>query len=318
MSNRENTELLLFYNTENFFPPDAPQNHKTDATKSGLQGWDERKYIHKLNRIARVFQLVEETEGVLPMMIGLAEIGNEKVLKDLVDLPPFYNKYKFVHYESLDERGVDVALLYDPEKIEILHSEPISYLFKMENGDDSYIDTTRDILYCKVKYLDEIMNVFVCHLPSKREKDVNKPKRDFILKDIEKKFLNIINDDDEAVLVLADFNENPTEENLTELILDDIKQPILINKYAEMFEQNIFSTYHINEGLLFDQILFSSHFLDQKQKLQFVEAKIFNAETLRFDKESGNKKPFRTFAGRRYLGGYSDHFPVYIKCVNKN
>ena len=261
--------------------------------------------------------MVEEAEGVLPMMIGLAEIGNEKVLKDLVNLPPFYNKYQFLHFESLDERGVDVALLYDPEKIEILHSEPISYLFEMDNGNDPYIDTTRDILYCKVKYLDEIMNVFVCHLPSKREKDVNKPKRDFILKDIKKKFLNIINEEQETILLLGDFNEDPTDENLIEMSLDENKQPILINKFADMFENEIYSTYHMNEGLLFDQIYFSPQFLNENQQLQFAEAKVFNAEALRFDKESGNKKPFRTFAGRRYLGGYSDHFPVYIKFKNK-
>lgn len=317
MPNRDPSELILFYNTENFFPPDAPQNHKTDASKSGLQGWDERKYIHKLNRIARVFHLVEEAEGVLPMMIGLAEIQGDKVLDDLVNLPPFYNRYKHIHYESLDERGVDVALLYDPEKIEILHSEPISYLFDMENGGDSYIDTTRDILYCKVNYMDEIINVFVCHLPSKREKDVNKPKRDFILKDIKKKFLNIINEEHQSILLLGDFNENPTEENLIKLTLDENSQIILQNPFTELFERNIFSTYHIAEGLLFDQILFSPQFLNDNHTLQFLEAKVFNAEALRFDKESGNKKPFRTFAGRRYLGGYSDHFPVYVKFKSK-
>ena len=140
------------------------------------------------------------------MIIGLAEIQSDKVLQDLINLPPFFNKYKFVHYESMDERGVDVALLYDPEKIEVLHSEPISYLFEMGEGNDKYIDTTRDILYCKVKYLEEIINVFVCHFPSKREKDVNKPKRDFILKDIKKKLLKTIKVDNEAVLVLADFS----------------------------------------------------------------------------------------------------------------
>lgn len=312
MNNRSDSEIVLFYNTENFFPPDKPQNHKTDPTSSGLQGWDERKYIHKLNRIARVFQLVEEEEGVLPMIIGLAEIQSDKVLQDLINLPPFFNKYKFVHYESLDERGVDVALLYDPEKIEILHSEPISYLFEIENGNDNYIDTTRDILYCKVKYLEEIINVFVGHFPSKREKDVNKPKRDYILKDIKKKLLKTIKEEKEAVLVLADFNENPNEENIVELTLDDDRTPILYNEFVELFQNKKYSTYHINEGLLFDQILFSPHFLDENQKLQFADARVFNSDSLRYDQDPTNKKPYRTYAGRRYLGGYSDHFPVYI------
>jgi hypothetical protein len=50
------------------------------------------------------------------MIIGLAEINNEENLKDLVELEPFNNNYGIVHYDSLDERGVDTALLYDKEK----------------------------------------------------------------------------------------------------------------------------------------------------------------------------------------------------------
>jgi hypothetical protein len=69
-----------------------------------------------LHKIANVFRLVEEKEGILPMIIGLAEINNEENLKDLVELEPFNNNYGIVHYDSLDERGVDTALLYDKEK----------------------------------------------------------------------------------------------------------------------------------------------------------------------------------------------------------
>ncbi len=311
MNHRSDSEIVLFYNTENFFPPDKPQNHKTDPTNSGLQGWDERKYIHKLNRIARVFQLVEEEEGVLPMIIGLAEIQSDKVLQDLVNLPPFFNKYKFVHYESLDERGVDVALLYNPEKIEVLHSEPISYLFEMEDGSDKYIDTTRDILYCKVKYLEEIINVFVCHFPSKRENDINKPKRDYIINDLKKKISSISKD--EFILVIGDFNENPDDQSLLNLISKEIDQKNEItNVFLPLFQNKEYSTYHIKEGLLFDQILISDSFFKKDSPLKFSKAKIFNPPEMCDTENSTIKKPYRTYAGRRYLGGYSDHFPVFI------
>jgi hypothetical protein len=52
---------------------------------------------------------------VLPMIIGLAEMNNEENLKDLVTRT--FQNYDFVHYDSLDERGVDTALLYDKRKI---------------------------------------------------------------------------------------------------------------------------------------------------------------------------------------------------------
>lgn len=308
---KSSQELILFYNTENFFPPDAAKVHRTDPTNSGLQNWDLRKYTHKLNRIARVFQMVENEEGVLPMIIGLAEIQGTRVLQDLIDLPPFLSRYKFIHYESLDERGVDVALLYDPEKIEILDSEPITYLFETESGNSSYIDTTRDILFCKVRYLDKIINVFVCHLPSKREKDVNKPKRDFILKDLRKKII-AAEEKEESVLLLGDFNENPIEKNIVNITLNERNVIILFNRFAELFTNQKYSTFHINDGLLFDQILYSKDFLGEDSPLKFCRAEIFNADELTNTQDKKFKKPFRTFAGRRYLGGYSDHFPVYI------
>ena len=129
--------------------------------------------------------------GLLPCIIGLAEISGGKVLEDLIEEQPFNSKYGIVHYNSMDERKVDVALLYDKSKIEVLDSEPISFFFEIEDNNPENYDTTRDVLFTKVKYKEEIISIFVLHLPSKRERNINKPKRDFILSEIKDKRIGI-------------------------------------------------------------------------------------------------------------------------------
>lgn len=303
-------ELMMFYNVENFFPPDPKPVHKLDPTPSGLRNWDDRRYTNKLLKIGHVFQLVKEKEGVLPMMCGLSEVQGKKVLEDIVNLDIFENSYSFVHYESMDERGIDVALLYDKAKIEILHSEPITFFFEIDGSDKGY-DTTRDVLWCKVGYEKQIINVFVLHLPSKREKDINKPKRDFIVKELKEKILEISKENQEAVIICGDFNENPDDENLKQLIHNENLNMALTNPYQALYQNKVFSTFHYANGLLFDQVILSSNYFSANHPLLFLSAEVFNNEKLRSWEKKFEGRPFRTYVGSRYLGGYSDHFPVY-------
>ncbi|MFP7656153.1 endonuclease/exonuclease/phosphatase family protein [Chryseobacterium proteolyticum] len=308
-------ELFTFYNVENLFLPDIKPIHKLDPTKSGLRNWDERKYNNKLFKIANVFQLIKEENGVLPFLIGLSEVSGRKVLEDLVKMDPFHSEFGIVHYNSMDERKVDVAMLYDKSKIEVIDSEAITFFFEIKNKNTEYYDTTRDVLYSKLKYKGEIINVFIAHLPSKREKDVNKPKRDFILAEIRNRILNIVNSSNEHVVLCGDFNENPDDENLTNILYDDNHNKILENPFNELFSTGNFSTFHYKSGLLFDQIILSKSFFNDHNNigLSFQSAEIFKSEKISSRNKQFSGRPFRTYAGTRYLGGYSDHFPVFVK-----
>ncbi|ASW75949.1 endonuclease [Chryseobacterium piperi] len=308
-------ELFTFYNVENLFLPDIKPVHKFDPTKSGLWNWDERKYKNKLFKIAHVFQLLKEKNGILPFIIGLSEISGRKVLENLVELEPFNSKYGIIHYNSMDERKVDVALLYDKSKIEVIDSEAITFFFEITTKNSEYYDTTRDVLYSKLKYKGEIINVFVTHLPSKRDKDVNKPKRDFILNEIHNRILNIVNEKKEHVILCGDFNENPDDENLINILYDNNHNKVLENPFHELFSTGNYSTFHYKSGLLFDQIILSKSFYnaDSNINLSFQTAEIFNSEKISSRDKRFADRPFRTYAGTRYLGGYSDHFPVCVR-----
>lgn len=310
-------ELIMFYNIENFFAPDVKQKHPSDRPASGLKNWNERRFRNKLHKTAHVFQLVQEECGNLPVLIGLSEVQGTAVLDEIINLAPFEGRYGVVHYESMDERGVDVALLYDKNEIEIIDSEAISFVFEIADEQLDNYDATRDVLLCKIKYKDAVINVFVCHLPSKREQDINRPKRNYILRNLKLRVDEILAKTDEAVLIMGDFNENPVEDNLRELLLEGESGKKLHNPFEELFINKNYSTFHYQFGLLFDQIMFSEHFLNDQFPLRFQKAAVFSHEGLSSRDKRFQGRPFRTYAGKRYLGGYSDHFPVYVK-FNKN
>lgn len=305
--------MFSFYNVENLFLPDPEPTHRLDPTRSGLRNWDEKRYRNKLFKISHVFQLMQEENGVLPFLIGLSEVSGRKVLEDLVEMEPFNSEYGIVHYNSMDERKVDVALLYDKNKVEIIDSETITFFFEIINkkNTENY-DTTRDVLFSKIKYKGTVINVFIAHLPSKREKDINKPKRDFILNEIRSRILKIVCEEKEHVVLCGDFNENPDDGNLVKILYDNDHEQVLINPFQELFSTRNYSTFHYKSGLLYDQIILSKSLFDN-DVLNFQNANIFNSEKISSRTRNFEGRPFRTYAGTRYLGGYSDHFPVFVK-----
>ncbi|ACU08282.1 hypothetical protein FIC_01839 [Flavobacteriaceae bacterium 3519-10] len=307
MENNGSKEIIAFYNVENLLMPDPPPVHKTDPSASGLRNWDERKYRIKLSKIAHVFQLIADQEGVTPLLIGLCEVQGREPLEELLALTPFPN-HQIVHYGSSDLRGIDVALLYDRTKLQLISSQPLSFNFQTTDG-ESQPDPTRDILHCRFHCDGRNLNVFVLHLPSKREKDVNKALRTNILEQLHQVVTEYIANG-EAVIICGDFNANPDEDTVKKLLYDKDFMKVLHNPFGELLSANKFSTYHRANGLLFDQIILSDGFYRTGFPLKFKTAKIFSYEKLRVRDRKLAARPAKTFAGTRYLGGYSDHFPV--------
>lgn len=300
---------VAFYNTENFFPPDTPF----------LPFWSRGRYLRKRKRIADAFQQMEDTFGILPAIIGLAEVGSKTVVKELLDMPVFNNRYAYVHYESLDERGIDVAVAYDKKRLNILHSEPIRFQFQMENRElQTYTDTTRDVLYVRFELLGTPLHYYLVHLPSKRNKDINLDRRNTILGMIKSRVEQHILKEKEAVLVCGDFNENPNAENMQDFRYYRGVELLLDNPFLSLYYQKEYSTYHHKEGLLYDQILHSLDFYKVDMPIQYSHAIVFAPMLMRQSQVQYRQRPWRTFSGTRYLGGYSDHFPVLSFFKHKN
>lgn len=299
-----NSEIMMFYNVENLFPPDS-EDHNVKS--SGFRNWDSYKYNLKIRKLSNVFRFIEEDCGQLPSLIGLAEIGARSVLEDLINENSPVHNYEIVYQPSNDSRGLSVALLFDKAKYSLI--DFIALQFQL---DDSLEFDTRDILHAELLFEEKKIHVFVCHLPSKRDRDIKKDQRNYILEQLRKTIQDLA-DNGEAVILMGDFNENPDTEELKQLLLDRNGNKMLSNPFKTLYLNNQFSTYHGKKGVGFDQILFTEDLLIEQFNFQTISSEIYNSPRLRNKDRKNSIYPMRTYSGSRYMGGWSDHFPVLVK-----
>lgn len=308
---------IAFYNVENFYVGFDDKNsiNKNTYTFSGKRSWTRTRYINKLHRITKTLGLIgrEETNNS-PTIIGLCEIENNKVIKDLLDCFPNGENYKYIHQDSLDERGIDTAFLYNKKFFSLIDNDFIRIPVFNSEGIHEY---TRDIIYVHGKLSKIPIYFFVLHLPSKRDQDKNKLKRIYILHKLREKIDLIYKNDSKAnIVIMGDFNDNPEasyiyRELKCKKIIDKLSFDDFFNPFVNLYTNNKFSVVYKGKGMLFDQIIFSQSFFLNKTNGKYINSNVFNAPFLQDTERKKTGIPFRTYSGSRYLGGYSDHFPVY-------
>jgi predicted extracellular nuclease len=310
-SKRKNTVNVAFYNVENLFDTvNNPLTADNDYTPIGKLKWNSKKYHQKIRKITAVIsQIGKNSSASPPAIVGLVEVENAKVVKDLVlhkNLSKF--NYNYVHYDSPDERGIDVALIYNKDFFEVISTDTHSLYLTDDEGD---IDYTRDLLVVKGKLNGELIHVLVNHWPSRRDGDEEtKYKRIKAAKQVQRVVNDIKSKEEEAkFIIMGDFNDDPTSESVKDFLVTDE----LYNPMQTLFEKGEGSSTYYKEWHLFDQIMFSRSFFDtEKSTHTFLKAAIFKKDWLRFHKGKFKGSPFRTYIGPWYQGGYSDHFPVYL------
>jgi hypothetical protein len=309
---------IAFYNVENLYDTiDDPMTDDAEFTPSGPGKWDSRRYQEKLTHLAKVISQIgdENVEGT-PAMIGLAEVENKQVVEDLVNTPPLDKKgYKVIHYDSPDKRGIDVAFLYQPKVFKYKESKTI--LLKIQGKDDFY---TRDILQVSGTIKGQPFYILVNHWPSrskgqKESAPLRNAAADLCLATVQ----NIQSvQPDAGVIIMGDLNDDPVDESLMSHLKvktnpDSVATGDLYNPMWQLFKDGKGSLEYKGIWNLFDQVVVSSTLLDKSRHgFHFSKANVFKRDWL---VEAGGKYegyPFRTYAGTNYLGGYSDHLPVYI------
>lgn len=308
---KEQIFTVAFYNVENLFDTkDDPNTADDDYTFKGKRRWNYKRYKEKIKKLTSVIsQLGTERSKTPPVIVGLVEVENEQVVQDLAhhkNLKKYH--YDFVHYDSPDERGIDVALLYNKQFFELISSKTHSLFFEDEEGERDY---TRDILHVSGKLKGELIHVLVNHWSSRRDgEEETRPKRikaaalnRTIIKDIKSKNANA------KIIVMGDFNDDPTSISVKEhLVGDDFYNPM-----ESLFAKGEGTLTYNQKWNLFDQIIISKNFLGkEKGKLYFKHAEVFNKDWLKVYKGKLKGSPFRTYIGPWYKGGFSDHFPVYV------
>ena len=266
---------------------------------------------NKLKKLGGVISKIgdQDTENA-PVIVGLAEVENKKVLSDLVRSKKLISEaYSYVHYDSSDERGIDVALLYKSEFFTVTYSETFSVYLQTETGERDY---TRDILLVQGELNGKQISILVNHWSSRREGEKETEfKRLAASNKVNSIIRTLKKEDSQAkIIVMGDFNDNPNNESITQLE----EQSGLYNPFKTVWSYNKGSLNHDFQWNLFDQILISQNFFDSKNAcLDFDKAEVFNNKYLTQYHGKFKGQPFRTYVGKKYKGGYSDHFPVFIK-----
>ena len=310
---------FMFYNTENFYDTsDDPGVMDSEFTPGGRLKWNEKRFNDKVTKLTFVMQDIIKPE--IPDIIGLAEIENKNVMMSILD--DLYRKgmknYSFVHYDSPDERGSDVAMIYNTQSFIVLESSPVLvHLPGIE-------DRTRDILHVKGKTtFDEVFHIFIVHFPSRREgTDRSERRRYFVASELHNAVYKVLSENPNAnILIMGDFNDTPDDNSVDEVLgaqksFDNISNTKLYNLTYPRHKKGIGSTYH-KGWLLFDQFIVSGHvLLSDKFDCKPENADVFNPKyLLHFDKK-GRPNTNRTYRNH-YTGGFSDHLPIYLRIYVK-
>ena len=312
------TMKIMTYNVENLFDTQHDEGKNDyDFLPDSNRKWNNTRYYKKIHDVMKTITNIGGWEP--PMLVGLCEIENDNVLDALTKNPPYANlNFNYIHFESLDNRGIDVALLYNSDLFSPLHSEPI----RVQLDDGTF---SRDILYVTgTDYLGDTLHIFQVHFPSRREGEFatisNRVTAATILKErVDSIFFN---NPDAGIIIMGDFNDNPSDFSPTTILgakpynLAKFENNSLYNLCWDgyMYEDKDEGTYfHNGEWDCLDQIIVSGALLNGKLKIKFHKhAKIFNPTWLgKWNKKINANVPKRTYAGPHYMGGISDHYPIY-------
>jgi endonuclease/exonuclease/phosphatase family metal-dependent hydrolase len=305
----------MFYNVENLYDTvNDPLTSDEEFTPSGKVPWTKERLETKIKHTGQV--IADIASPAMPDLVGFAEIENQQVLEMLTSSAGLSKtKYSIVHYDSPDERGIDVAMLYNPATFKVISSLPLQVSLP-----DS--DLTRDILYVKGKLNSgEILHVFINHWPSRREgSEISAAKRMAAANVLRAKIDTLqILEKNPKILIMGDFNDEPADNSITQglkaLTPDEAitKNNLYSLLYPEFKKGE--GTLFYKDWDLFDQIIVSGNMLSVKKGLRTSVngAGIYSAEYLLFKNKAGESRPNRTMSSDKYFGGYSDHLPVYVK-----
>ncbi|WP_372794429.1 endonuclease/exonuclease/phosphatase family protein [Lutibacter sp.] len=302
---------IAFYNLENLFDTkNDPNTLDDDFTPKGKKNWNNYRYKNKIRKLGNVIaQLGTEKSFFAPAIVGVVEVENKAVLNDLVASNKLKNHhYGFVHYDSPDERGIDVALLYKKELFELLHSETFPLYLEGNNGERDY---TRDVLLVKGNLNGELVHVLVNHWPSRRSgEDLTEEKRikaaELVVSIIEK---ITIETEEAKIIIMGDFNDDPSNISVKKHLVNDT----FYNPMERLINTGNGTLNHQKTWHLFDQIIFSKNFFTiEEKKHSFKYAEVFDRLFIKEWEGKYKGNPFRTYIGKWYQGGFSDHFPVYV------
>ncbi len=311
--------VIVSYNVENLFDTlNDPETFDDEFTPEGSKHWTKKRYDKKISNISRV---LSDISGDLPAIIALCEVEHRSVTEDLASSKALKSgHYKVIHREGPDTRGIDVALMYRSDLFNVKSYEAIPVMVK-----GSY-SKLRNILYVKGGFAEgKNFHIFVNHWKSRRGgADKTEYKRIAAAEILRKKADEIFAEDKNAyIIILGDFNDEPGSKSLLKVLRATNNDT---NPAFDEFYNLLYDKYLEGEGTNFGNYrkymldnLIVSRALRNGEMYYAEEGNIFKPNyILYYNAKAKMKVPDKTYGGRKYYGGYSDHLPVYFILKKKN
>lgn len=303
---------LAFYNLENLFDTIDGSNDDAEFLPSGKNQWNSDKYIKKLNNMSRVI------DSIKPDILGVCEVENAEVLKDLMKHSTHFkhglshNPFRLIHRESPDLRGIDVALIYNMQKFK----ETGVYEIAVQLPDNH---PTRNILAVHLYNYqsNDSLIVFVNHWPSRSQgEEKSRINRINAAKSLNH-YLETRDHLPSNWAAVGDFNDNPTDSSLTQFLKagDEYSGAVNLAYILRANNTEIGSLKYNGKWDLFDQIILSRSLYHINSHQGIPQQRIYNERFLIQADGRFVGYPLRTFGGKTFLNGFSDHLPVFTDLV---
>lgn len=307
---------VAFYSLDNLYDPqDDPATSDQDFTPTGRLAWDDIRYRTKLRNLASVVAEIGGPGG--PDVLGAVEMENRRVLDELVAQPALAGRgYQIAHFDSPDPRGSDCALLYKAGRFEPTSQKAIRLTLP-----DTTMGT-RDLLLVEGRLLGEPITFLVAHWPSRRGGRKAVRRRYDVARQCRRVMDERVRANPQArVLLMGVFNDAPTDSSVTTYLgaggqLVNAPKGELYNAFYDYQVAGKGTMYYRSRPDVFDHMVLTPGLLGQTG-LRFKpgSATIFSPERLTSPQTKFPGEPLGSFLGRKYIGGYSDHFPVYLTLV---
>ena len=288
---------VLFWNTENLFDcKDDPKKNDNEYLPEAIRHWTFYRYRDKVKNLAK--GIIASGHEYVPDLVGLCEVENDSCLYDLTRRSPLKEAgYRYVMTDSPDQRGIDVALLYQRGSFKLIQHQSIRIPSKQIKK-----APTRDILHVVGKVVSgDSLDVMVVHLPSRRGgKAKSEPHRLLVAEILKQTVDSLIQiRQNPNVVIMGDFNDNPSSALMKKLCSD--------GRLVNLMQGQKEGTYRYRgKWEILDQFLVSRNMRAKNVKI------LRHPFLLEEDEKYGGDKPFRSYNGMRYQGGFSDHLPIIL------
>lgn len=295
--------MVMFWNMENFFDyKDGGEGESDNEFSSfGTRRWTKSRFQAKCNAVSKSIYWISDTYGELPDVIGLAEIENRNVLYRLINDTALKKAgYSFIHFDGIDRRGIDVALMYRKSEM-----KPMSVTRKIPVTEEGDSLMTRDILHVRMKTGHKSLDFIVNHHPSKfggeKASESRRKAAMACLKNLCDSLLMDAPPDYGGIIAMGDFNDTPDSPPFRMI------EGLMVNKGVMLHDQGRGTIRYEGRWELIDMFLVSSSLADvsvmEVINIPFLMVK---------DKGHAGMTPLRTYSGPKYIGGVSDHCPILL------